>query len=95
MSGFSASVERRNGATTVFLHGELDMATVPQLERALDGVEGAVVFDCAELSFVDSSGLAVFSRVARNGGITLRNPRSNVRRVLEAVALEHMVESTT
>ena len=94
MSGFSARAERDGGATTVFLQGELDMAAVPQLERELDGVKGHVVFDCAELSFVDSSGLAVFSRVDRNGGTTLRNVKGNVRRVLEVVALEHLVDDT-
>jgi anti-anti-sigma factor len=94
MGNFSAQVERDGGATTIFLHGELDMATVPDLERELKGVEGRVCFDCAELSFVDSSGLAVFSRADRNGGATLRNVTPNVRRVLEVVALEHLVAET-
>ena len=94
MSGFRACVERQDGATTVFLHGELDMASVPELERELDGVTGLVVFDCAGLSFVDSSGLAVFSRVDRSGGTRLRHVHGNVRRVLEVVALEHLVTDT-
>ena len=91
MSNFSARIVQHDGATTVFLHGELDMATVPDLEGELKGVEGLVCFDCTELSFVDSSGLAVFSRADRNGGARLRNVKPNVRRVLEVVALEHLV----
>ena len=94
MSGFSARVEQQDGTTTVFLQGELDMATVPQLERELEGVNGAVIFDCTELSFVDSSGLAVFSRVDRNGGTTLRNVKDNVQRVVEVVGLDHLLAAT-
>ena len=94
MSGFSARLGHDHGVTTVFLEGELDMAAAPELERELAGVTGPVVFDCAELSFVDSSGLAVFSRVDRNGGATLRNVGGNLRRLLEVVALEHLVGDT-
>ena len=78
----------RESEITVVLGGELDMATVPRLEEALEGLEGRISFDCGGLTFVDSSGLAVFSRVARNGGAELRNVSPGVRRVLEVVGLD-------
>ena len=94
MNDFTARVEGTNGNVTVVLVGDLDMATVPRLEQALDGLTGRICFDCAELTFVDSSGLAVFSRVDRNGGATLRNTSPQVQRLLEIVALEHLAATT-
>lgn len=53
------------GSTTVKLIGSLDTATAPELERQLIPVlaEGVkeLVFDLAELKFVSSAGLRVFS----------------------------------
>lgn len=53
------------GAITVKLTGSLDTVTAPELERqlgpALTGDVKEVVFDLAELKFVSSAGLRVFS----------------------------------
>jgi anti-sigma B factor antagonist len=53
------------GAVTVKLTGSLDTATAPELERQLAPVlAGAVkdlIFDLAELKFISSAGLRVFS----------------------------------
>lgn len=53
------------GAITVKLNGSLDTATAPDLERQLAPVLGGpvkdLVFDLAELKFVSSAGLRVFS----------------------------------
>ena len=53
------------GAVTVKLTGSLDTATAPELEKQLAPVLGApvkdVVFDLAELKFISSAGLRVFS----------------------------------
>jgi anti-sigma B factor antagonist len=50
----------------VTLTGEVDMHTAPMLERALEGVVGlggtSVALDLAEVSFVDSTVLAVLLR---------------------------------
>lgn len=61
--------DRRNGVARVALAGDLDMSTVPALERTLDlyradGIE-AVILDLRDLSFMDSTGLHAFLR-ARN-----------------------------
>ena len=53
------------GAVTVKLTGSLDTATAPELERQLAPVLGGsvkdVVFDLAQLKFISSAGLRVFS----------------------------------
>ena len=53
------------GAVTVKLTGSLDTATAPDLERqlspALAGPVKDLVFDLAQLKFISSAGLRVFS----------------------------------
>ena len=53
------------GAVTVKLTGSLDTATAPELERqlapVLTGPVKDVVFDLAQLKFISSAGLRVFS----------------------------------
>ena len=103
MDDFSARVDREGDAIVVSLRGELDLATAPTLQELLsnlsdlddqgdqDDLAGPICFDCADLSFVDSSGLAIFARIDRNGGATLRGVRPNVRRVLEVAGLDGLV----
>ena len=59
---FSVRVEEHGGAAVVVPAGELDLATAPSLEAALDrafasGAGSRVVLDLRELEFIDSSGL--------------------------------------
>ena len=53
------------GAVTVKLTGSLDTATAPELERQLGPVLGGtvkdIIFDLAQLKFISSAGLRVFS----------------------------------
>ena len=53
------------GAVTVKLTGSLDTATAPELERQLApvvaGLVKDIVFDLAQLKFISSAGLRVFS----------------------------------
>jgi anti-sigma B factor antagonist len=53
------------GAVTVKLTGSLDTATAPELERQLApvvaGIVKDIVFDLAQLKFISSAGLRVFS----------------------------------
>ena len=53
------------GAVTVKLVGSLDTSTAPELEKQLSPVLGSpvkdVVFDLADLKFISSAGLRVFS----------------------------------
>ena len=54
------------GAPSVAVRGEVDIAAVPALELALDGAirdsAGAFVLDLCELEFLDSSGLRLILR---------------------------------
>jgi anti-anti-sigma factor len=78
------------GPTFVLLvHGELDMATAPQLAAALLGAmesgDADVVIDLSGVSFIDSSGIATIVRShhalqSARRGLTLRNPTNTVRR---------------
>lgn len=53
------------GAVTIKLNGSLDTATAPELERQLQPILGSqvkdLVFDLAELKFISSAGLRVFT----------------------------------
>jgi anti-sigma B factor antagonist len=54
-----------SGAVTIKLTGSLDTATAPELEKQLAPVLGEavkdIVFDLAQLKFISSAGLRVFS----------------------------------
>ena len=82
----------------IAIHGELDLATAPQLEDefarigALDGIELAVV-DLRELAFLDSTGLEAimkFEARLRAAGADLavvRGPRA-VERLFAVMQLD-------
>jgi anti-sigma B factor antagonist len=73
----------------VVLVGELDVANAHRLRAHLQTVTtGAVVLDLAELTFMDSSGIAVLLEAAQRGlTITLRNPSEIVRALVEVTGL--------
>ena len=59
---FTVRTEERHDAHVVIPKGELDLATAPALDTALDRAfaavgPGRVVLDLRELEFIDSSGL--------------------------------------
>ena len=61
---FSTAVTREGETTVVNLTGELDIATVPRVQQAVDAMlaEGVshITIDLAGVGFVDSSGLRLF-----------------------------------
>jgi len=80
------------GAVTVTLTGSLDTATAPELERQLVPVlAGGVkdlVFDLAQLKFISSAGLRVFSNARktlkeRGGQASFVNMQSQIAEVFE------------
>jgi anti-sigma B factor antagonist len=85
------------GKYVVCLKGELDLSRSPQLEAALLEAEQshakAIVLDLGELTFVDSSGLAVLVDAARrsatNGDqLRITRARNHVARVLRVTGLD-------
>jgi anti-anti-sigma factor len=81
-----------DGTVTVTLRGELDLASVVELQECLSAVEedapALIVLDLAELSFIDSSGLRALllaDERARQDGreLVLTRGSDAVRRVFE------------
>ena len=83
--------------TTISLAGDLDPATAPQLDAAIqdamatDGLE-RLVLDLSQLTFIDSSGLRVFvtarqALTALDLELVLRSPSATVRRLLDITGL--------
>jgi anti-sigma B factor antagonist len=63
------TAELEENAFVVSVSGEVDLHTAPELQRALDGIVAlggtAAVIDLAEVSFIDSTTLAVLVRGQR------------------------------
>ena len=93
---FDARLERvHDGSVVAHVRGDLDMATAPMLERVLAGWErrAKLVVDLSECTFVDSAGLRLLTRAAReaeeNGGtVALVVVDPGIRRVLEITGLD-------
>lgn len=70
---FSVRTEQHGDATVVVPRGELDLATAPALELALDdALDEAlrVVLDLRELDFIDSSGLRTLLTARRRAELS-------------------------
>jgi len=85
-------VEEPGGRLCLRLGGELDIASLPDIE---DGVPALLarepqplLIDLPALTFMDSSGVAVLIRIAnRFRPVETRNATPAVRRVLESLGL--------
>jgi len=82
------------GAVTVKLSGSLDTVTAPDLERQLAPVLGGdvkdVVFDLAQLKFISSAGLRVFSATrktlkGRGGQASFVNLQPQIKEVFDII----------
>lgn len=82
------------GAVTIKLTGSLDTATAPELEKQLAPViaGGAkdIVFDLAQLKFISSAGLRVFSTTRkalkeRGGQASFVNMQPQIQEVFEII----------
>ena len=87
--------ERPDRSRLVRLFGELDASTADELRTVLEPMvdaRGDIELDCAELTFMDSSGLHVLLIVARalgrGGRVIARNPNRTVRRILSLCGVE-------
>ena len=86
----------QDGLGVWYLGGELDAAGVPELSDRLSGVEGNVTLDCSGLTFLDSSGLALFVAThracqARGAKLVIASPSRCVIRVLELTGLSTLL----
>ena len=91
------TVERSEHSVMVCVHGELDLATAPALQRALldaaaDGPVDLVV-DVSGVGFVDATGLGALLRAAEavqagGGVLRLTSPSRMLRLMLRLLDLE-------
>ena len=82
------------------LVGRLDAAQAPEIRKQIDEhlKEGRtrIIFDMREVSFVDSSGLAVFVNALKSarqagGDIAILGPTTPVRSILELTRLHRIL----
>ena len=97
----NANLYRYGSTRTLFVTGELDVATAPILEGAVDGaIDGqgdAFSIDLSGLVFIDSSGARAIvhaqEKAASLGSrLVLLSPTPAVRRVLELMGLDQIVD---
>lgn len=87
----------KTGPSAFRLVGELDMSNMKDVETALedDVATGSdMTLELSELSFIDSSGIHVLIRTARqllgHGRLILAYPSQAVRRILEMTQLDKL-----
>jgi anti-anti-sigma factor len=98
---FTAQVNSRNGVASIALRGELDLATVSDLEGYLAPFENngvsAIMLDLRELTFIDSVALHSIVRArerAETSGrrLILVGARPTARRLLELTSTEYLLD---
>ena len=99
---FTLEYEERDGEARIVLAGELDRLSAERFSRALRDAELSgskrILLETTELTFMDSSGLALVLQGARRAGgqgreLVVANPTAPVRRLLEIAAMGHLIES--
>jgi anti-sigma B factor antagonist len=85
------------GGTVVHVDGELDLATAPELEKLLAGMDlgERLVIDLSPCTFLDSSAVRVLITTIKDaekhgGEVTLVAPDPGVARVLEISSVDSM-----
>lgn len=83
--------------SVVRVEGELDLRVGPEVHRALGTLSPYLVFDLRHMTFVDASGLRLFTRGlqaarARNGCVRVAAPSRQVRKVLAILNLDTALE---
>jgi anti-anti-sigma factor len=96
--GVLGLASERTGSTHVIaLRGELDVATVPEVDAELKRAEAtdatAIVVDLSELQFIDSTGLRLFIEAdlrsrADSCRLTLLRPPAAVGRIFAIAGLD-------
>jgi anti-anti-sigma factor len=101
-TGFSISISDRDGRAVVVIRGELDLATAPDLDAALQELAEAgkdVVVDLRELAFMDSTGLRVIvaaharAEAGDHSFVIVRpTPGAPIERILAIAGVESVLE---
>jgi anti-anti-sigma factor len=82
---FRVEVEVRGETSVIRPIGELDLATVEELARAVDAARGRrLVLDLSALEFIDTSGMRlILAEESDRGDLTLVRGSRNVQRLFE------------
>lgn len=99
---FTTAIEHGERYAVLTVTGELDLASAPRLRDALlvlanDSGLSAVYIDCAELDFIDSTGMGLFVAVHRRFSeagvdLVLANVRSGPGRPLQTTGLASLLD---
>ena len=88
-------ITRDNGGFR--LAGEIDMSNAAEFRSTVsaDVVEGQnLIFDCSELRFIDSTGMAALVEISRGlgeqGRLVLRSPRSSLVKAVRVLGLDRL-----
>jgi anti-anti-sigma factor len=86
------------GGEVVRVAGELDLASVAELESAfaVSGVSGRLILDLSECTFLDSTAIHVIlaeagRRSEGNGGVAVVAPDAGIRRPLEIAEVDRIL----
>ena len=101
---FSIATALTDGEMRIYLRGELDVGSAPELERALDVAftdpeangPAPIVIDCAGLSYCDSFGVRSIIIAARRASeaevsIRIEHAIGRVRQILEISGVGEIV----
>ncbi len=85
-------VESPGDSVEVRMIGEYDIASIetlaPQVDELLQSPKGSLVVDLSELTFMDTSGVALLIQLANHfQHVEVHDPRPIVRRALAALGL--------
>lgn len=89
------------GPVTLRVAGELDISTAPQLRLEIDAAmttpPGDLILDLSEVTFLDSSGLAVLFSAARrlarhDARVTVRGLQAQCLRTVQLVGLADVLD---
>jgi len=97
---FSTEVAHDDGATVIYVRGEVDIATCEQLRDAIEphlGPKQTIVLDLSGVRFMDSSSLHVLEHARSTltvggGSLILRNPSDAARILLTAARAEQLLD---
>jgi len=93
---FAVEVTPGPAGWVVRVAGELDLATVPDLDACLVALDDDVVVDLAGLTFADSAGIAAFiaahNRAVQGGrSFVLRSPTDRIAKVLRLTGVDRVL----
>jgi anti-anti-sigma factor len=97
---FSTEVARVDGATVIYVRGEIDIATCERLRDTIEphmGPQQTIVLDLSGVQFMGTAGLHVLEQArgtltADGGSLILRNPSEAARLLLTAARAEWLLE---